>query len=84
VLLLVRYLCCDAIDVNRWLAYIYIRGEFKLEIQRVQQAIDEAYAGNVNVQKLLKINFHQTAGYIGNNACKTGYKFDVYVHSGMN
>jgi len=47
-------------------AYIYIRGEFKEEINRVQQAIDEAYV----------------AGFIGNNACKTGYKFDVYVHSG--
>jgi len=47
-------------------AYIYIRGEFILELRRVQQAIDEAYA----------------AGYLGNNACKSGYKFDVYVHSG--
>ena len=47
-------MCCDAIDVNRWLAYIYIRGEFKLEIQRVQQAIDEAYAGKCYCSKITK------------------------------
>jgi len=47
-------------------AYIYIRGEFVLEAQRLQAAIDQAYA----------------AGLIGNNACGSGWKFDVYVHRG--
>jgi NADH dehydrogenase (ubiquinone) flavoprotein 1 len=48
-------------------AYIYIRGEFYREAENMQRAIDEAYA----------------AGYIGKNACGTGYNFDVYVHRGM-
>jgi NADH-quinone oxidoreductase subunit F len=47
-------------------AYIYIRGEFYNEAQAVQHAIDEAYA----------------AGFLGRNACKSGYDFDVYLHRG--
>jgi NADH-quinone oxidoreductase subunit F len=47
-------------------AYIYIRGEFYNEAQRLQAAIDEAY----------------DAGLIGNNACGSGKKFDVYLHRG--
>lgn len=47
-------------------AYIYVRGEFVYEIKRLQEAIDEAYA----------------AGYLGKNACGSGYDFDVYVHAG--
>ena len=48
------------------LAYIYIRGEFFMESDHVQQAITEAYA----------------AGFIGKNACNSGYDFDVYLHRG--
>ena len=48
-------------------AYIYIRGEFYREAEVLQGAIDEAYE----------------AGLIGDNACASGYKFDVYVHRGM-
>lgn len=47
-------------------AYIYIRGEFFQEAAHVQQAIDEAYK----------------AGFIGKNACGSGYDFDVYLHRG--
>jgi NADH dehydrogenase (ubiquinone) flavoprotein 1 len=47
-------------------AYIYIRGEFFNEAQILSEAIHEAY------QK----------GYLGNNACGTGYDFDVYLHRG--
>lgn len=47
-------------------AYIYIRGEFYNEAVNLQRAIDEAYK----------------AGLIGENACGTGWKFDVYVHRG--
>lgn len=47
-------------------AYIYIRGEFWYEANCVEQAIAEAY------QK----------GFLGKNACGSGYKFDVYVHRG--
>jgi NADH-quinone oxidoreductase subunit F len=46
--------------------YIYIRGEFYNEAQRLQAAIDEAYA----------------AGLIGKNACGSGYAFEVYLHRG--
>ncbi len=46
--------------------YIYIRGEFYNEAQRLQAAIDEAYA----------------AGLVGKDACGSGYAFDVYLHRG--
>merc|ERR1711957_1008779 len=47
-------------------AYIYVRGEFWYEQLQLQQAVDEAYK----------------AGYLGKNACGSGYDFDVVVHSG--
>ncbi|MDI9348370.1 MAG: NADH-quinone oxidoreductase subunit NuoF [Candidatus Symbiobacter sp.] len=46
--------------------YIYIRGEFVREAEHLQTAIDEAYA----------------AGYLGKNACRSGFKCDVYIHRG--
>jgi NADH-quinone oxidoreductase subunit F len=47
-------------------AYIYIRGEFYNEAQRLQAAIDEAYA----------------AGLLGRNAAGSGWDFDLYLHRG--
>ncbi|MFN7800421.1 NADH-quinone oxidoreductase subunit NuoF [Gemmatimonas sp.] len=47
-------------------AYIYVRGEYIREAETLQKAIDEAYA----------------AGFIGKNACKSGYDFDVFMHRG--
>ena len=47
-------------------AYIYVRGEFILERKHLQAAVDQAYA----------------AGLLGDNACGSGWKFDVYVHHG--
>jgi NADH-quinone oxidoreductase subunit F len=47
-------------------AYIYVRGEFILERKRLQAAVDQAYE----------------AGLLGDNACGSGWKFDVYVHHG--
>ena len=47
-------------------AYIYIRGEFYVEAQNLETAIEEAYA----------------AGLIGNNACGSGYDYDVFLHRG--
>eukprot|EP01126_Amoeba_proteus_P019272 TRINITY_DN1990_c0_g1_i10.p1 TRINITY_DN1990_c0_g1~~TRINITY_DN1990_c0_g1_i10.p1 ORF type:complete len:385 (-),score=82.72 TRINITY_DN1990_c0_g1_i10:222-1376(-) len=47
--------------------YIYIRGEFYREAEVLQKAIDEAYA----------------AGFLGKNACNSGYDFDIYIHRGM-
>jgi len=46
--------------------YIYIRGEFYNEAQRLQVAIDEAY----------------DAGLIGKDACGSGWRFDLYLHRG--
>ena len=47
-------------------AYIYIRGEFVNEARCLQAAIDEAY----------------DAGLLGDNAAKSGWKFDIYLHRG--
>ena len=47
-------------------AYIYIRGEFVNEACRLQAAIDEAY----------------DAGLLGDNAAKSGWRFDIYLHRG--
>lgn len=47
-------------------AYIYIRGEFYNEASNLQVAIKEAYE----------------KGFLGKNACGTGYAFDVYVQRG--
>jgi NADH-quinone oxidoreductase subunit F len=46
--------------------YIYIRGEFYNEGERLRAAIDEAYG----------------AGLIGKNACGSGYDFELYLHRG--
>jgi len=47
-------------------AYIYIRGEFIQEADRLDAAIQQAY----------------DKGFIGKNACGSGYDFDVYLHRG--
>ena len=47
-------------------AYIYIRGEYIREAETLQKAIDEAY----------------DAGFIGKNACGSGYDYDVFLHRG--
>ena len=52
--------------MNASTAYIYICGKFYQEASHVQQAINEAYA----------------AGFLGKDACGSGYSFDVYVHRG--
>merc|ERR1719223_827130 len=46
--------------------YIYIRGEFYNEGVVLQQAVADAYK----------------AGFLGKNACGTGYDFDLYVFRG--
>lgn len=47
-------------------AYIYIRGEYFNEAVVMQEAIHEAYQ----------------AGFLGKNACGSGYDFDLYLHRG--
>ena len=46
--------------------YIYIRGEFIREAEHLEAAIQEAY----------------DAGYLGKNACGSGWQYDIYVHRG--
>ncbi|WP_417457182.1 NADH-quinone oxidoreductase subunit NuoF [Kordiimonas sp.] len=52
--------------MNAIAAYIYIRGEFYREAEALESAIEEAYA----------------KGFLGKNACGSGYDFDIYVHRG--
>jgi len=47
-------------------AFIYVRGEFALGLERVQQALNEAYA----------------KGMVGNDICGSGFSVDVVVHPG--
>ncbi len=47
-------------------AYIYIRGEFHNEANRLEAAIDEA----------------REAGLIGSDSCGSGWPFEIYVHRG--
>ena len=46
--------------------YIYIRGEYFNEHVILQEAIHEAYK----------------AGFLGKNACGSGYDYDLYLHKG--
>jgi len=46
--------------------YIYIRGEYVFERERLQAAINEAYE----------------AGLVGANACGSGWDFELYLHHG--
>jgi len=55
---------CFAVKAK--LAFIYIRGEFGWLIDRVQAAVDEAYA----------------AGYLGRNILGSGFDLEMIVHKG--
>jgi NADH-quinone oxidoreductase subunit F len=52
--------------MNAHLAYIYIRGEFHDEANRLEAAVEEA----------------REAGLIGKDACGSGFEFDIRVHRG--
>lgn len=47
-------------------AYIYIRGEFREEADRLEYAVKEA----------------KEAGLLGKNACGSGFDFEIFVHRG--
>jgi NADH-quinone oxidoreductase subunit F len=55
-----------AVGMGAHHCYIYIRGEFYNEAQRLEAAIEEAYA----------------AGLVGKNACGSGYDFELHLHRG--
>ncbi|MFO1462720.1 MAG: NADH-quinone oxidoreductase subunit NuoF [bacterium] len=57
-------ICCYAIRSHT--AYIYIRGEFFFPYQRLEAAVQEAYA----------------KGYLGKNIQGSGYDLDVFIHRG--
>lgn len=63
---LVEGALCVGFGMRAKAAYIYVRGEFWFEQVQLQRAVDEAYA----------------KGFVGKNACGSGYDFDVYVCSG--
>ena len=46
--------------------YIYIRGEYFREGQRLEESINEAYKKN----------------FLGKNACNSGWDLDIYIHYG--
>ena len=46
------------------IAYIFLRGEYKLAAKRIGKAISEAYA----------------AGYLGKNILGSGYSLELYLH----
>ena len=52
--------------VQAHVCYIYIRGEYFIEGQKLQSAINEAYEKNL----------------IGKNASGTGWDLDIYIHYG--
>jgi len=64
--LLIEGCLIAAYAMKAHVSYIYIRGEFVDERHNLQAAIDEAYA----------------AGLLGENACGSGWDFDLYVHHG--
>jgi NADH-quinone oxidoreductase subunit F len=47
-------------------AYVYLRYEYPLSLERMQGAIDECYA----------------AGYLGKNICGSPFSLDIYMHRG--
>ena len=55
-----------AYAVNAHTCYIYIRGEYFNEGQRLQEALNQAYAKN----------------FIGKNACDSGWDLEIYIHYG--
>jgi NADH-quinone oxidoreductase subunit F len=57
-------IACFAMQAHA--AYIYIRGEFVEEADRLEHAIEEA----------------REAGLVGKNACGSGWDFECYVHRG--
>ena len=52
--------------VNAHTCYIYIRGEYFKEGQKLQDAINEAYQKNL----------------LGKNACNSGWDLDIHIHYG--
>ena len=64
--LLIEGIICSSYAINAHHAYIYIRGEYKFFSDRMDEAIQEAYA----------------AGIIGDSVMGHDYKMEITVHRG--
>ena len=64
--LLIEGTIISAFAINCHSAYIYIRGEMFLGVQRLEEALAEARA----------------KGYVGKNAFGSGFDIDIWVHRG--
>ena len=65
--LLIEGMAISSYAIGASKSYIYIRGEFVFGTNRLQEAIDEAYAN----------------GYLGKNIKGSGFDLDMYVHRGF-
>ncbi len=63
---LIEGILIAGLAVDAHVGYIYIRGEYRYLIEKMDRALEEAYA----------------KGYLGSNVAGTGFKFDLYTHSG--
>lgn len=63
---LIEGILIAGLAVDAHAGYIYIRGEYRYLIEKMDRAIDEAYA----------------KGYLGKNVAGTGFQFDLCTHSG--
>ncbi|MFZ5722834.1 MAG: NADH-quinone oxidoreductase subunit NuoF [Pseudomonadota bacterium] len=63
---LVEAMILSAYAIQAYRGYIFLRGEYVVAAERLNQAIAEAKA----------------AGYIGRNVLGTGWDFELYVHTG--
>jgi NADH-quinone oxidoreductase subunit F len=64
--LLLEGMICACYGINSHTAYIYVRGEFYGQIQRLNKAIEEA----------------RKANYLGKNIQGSGFDLEIYVHRG--
>ena len=63
---LIEGILIAGLAVDAHVGYIYVRGEYRYLITKMERAVEEAYA----------------RGYLGENVAGTGWKFDLHVHSG--
>ena len=63
---LIEGIAIAALAVDAHVGYIYIRGEYRYLIEKMDRALKEAYQ----------------RGYLGNNIAGTGWKLDLYTHTG--
>jgi NADH-quinone oxidoreductase subunit F len=63
---LIEGILIASLAVDAHVGYIYVRGEYRYLITKMERAIEEAYA----------------RGYLGDNVAGTGWKFDLHMHTG--